>query len=283
MTATPRPWTIRGSEAFDIHSTAIGDTLSIGVWRPDPQILAAFGKTVERFGIVYLLDGTLALGPAATTCLLQLADLIRPGFPPLLLVGIDYPEGRPNARTRDYTMADAVAESFRAVVGTGPENTPGGAERFLTFLETELDPLIRSRYPTTNEPAGILGDSFGATFTFFAFLRQSPLFNRYWLGSPGLMTTETDYIARLEPVLQGSLVHDTRMFLSLGELEASGGIWFYEDLGKNYQRLTDLLTARPNSRLTWAAKTYPGHTHTTVLAPALSDALLYLYGAHFPG
>jgi predicted alpha/beta superfamily hydrolase len=274
-------WPLRGSESFEHRSTAIGDTLSIGVWRPDPAFLARLGRSVE-LDVVYLLDGTLALAPAATTVTLQLADLIRPGFRPLLLVGIDYPEGRPNARTRDYTMADAIPEAVRPMLGTGPEATPGGADRFLEFLETELDPLIRSRYPTSAAPAGILGDSLGGTFTFYAFSKQSRLFDRYWLGSPSLMTTETDHVARLERVLEGPLVHDTRMFLSLGELEATGGIPYYEDMGRNFSRLVDLLARRPNPRLTYRAKGYPGHTHTSVWSLALCDALLYLFGSHVP-
>jgi hypothetical protein len=44
-----------------------------------------------------------------------------------------------------------------------------------------------------------------------------------------------------------------------------------------------VLEAKRNPRLTWRSKQYPGHTHTTVLAPALNDALLYLYDPHFPG
>lgn len=276
------PWTLRGSESFEHRSTAIGDTVSVGVCRPDPTFLTRLGRQAEPLEIAYVLDATLALAPAAVTATLKLADLVRPGFPPLLLVGIDYPEGRPNARTRDYTMTDSVPESMRAMLGTGPESTPGGADRFLEFLETELDPLIRSRYPTTDRPAAILGDSFGGTFTFYAFLRQSRLFDRYWLGSPGLLTTDTDYVAKLEPVLEGQLVHDTRMFLSLGELEASGGVPFYEDMGRNFARLVELLERRPNPRLTYRAKRYPGHTHVTVVPPALNDALLYLFAAHVP-
>lgn len=114
-------------------------------------------------------------------------------------------------------------------------------------------------------------------------MRQSRLFNKYWLGSPGLFTTDTDYLDQVEKVVAGGLVHDTRMFLSLGELEASGGVDMYEDMGRNFSRLVGVLANRPNARLTHQSKRYPGHTHTTVFAPALNDALLYLYGRHFPG
>ena len=279
-----KPWPVRGAEAFELESKEVGDTMAVGVWQPDPQFLAARGVAAGgKLDVVYVLDGSWALGVAATVCTLELADLVRPGFPPLLLVGVDYPEGRPNARSRDYTMKDSVPKAMAQGLAANPTTAPGGADKFLAFLEKELDPLIRSRYNAKPGPAGILGDSFGGTFTFYAFLKQSPLFNKYWLGSPGIFTTDTDYIARVEKVVAGTLVHETRMFLSSGELEARGGISFYEDMGRNFARLVGVLDQGRNSRLTYRSKQYPGHTHTTVLAPAINDALLYLYGPHFPG
>jgi len=279
-------WPLRGSEAFELESKAVGDRFSIGVWRPDPQMLAMRGVSItEDPHLVYVLDGSWALGIAAAFSTLQLVDLIKPGFPPLLLVGIDYPEGRANSRSRDYTMVDAVSDEnpLLAPMFANPLTRPGGADRFLEFMETELDPLIRSRYGVKGKTAGILGDSFGGTFTFYAFLKQSRLFDRYWLGSPGLFTTRTDHMAPLESMLANNLVHETKMFLSLGELEAAGGVDFYRDMGRNYFRLLEVLAKAGNAGLTYRAKLYPGHTHTTILGPAMNDALLYLYGPHLPG
>lgn len=279
-----KPWPVRGSESFEIESKEVGDTMAVGVWQPDPAFLAARGVAAgAKLDVVYVLDGSWALGIAAALSTLQLADLIRPGFPPLLLVGVDYPEGRPNARSRDYTMKDSVPKAMAQALAANPATAPGGADRFLAFLEKELDPQIRSRYNAKPGPAGLLGDSFGGTFAFHAFLKQSPLLNKYWLGSPGLFTTDTDYIGQVEQVVAGSLAHETRMFLSFGELEASGGVAFYEDMGRNFARLVGVLDKGKNPRLTFRSKYYPGHTHTSVLAPAINDALLYLYGSHFPG
>ena len=180
-------------------------------------------------------------------------------------------------------MKDSVPKAMGQALAANPATAPGGADKFLGFLEKELDPLIRSRYSVKPGPAGILGDSFGGTFTFYAFLKQSPLFHKYWLGSPGIFTTDTDYLAQIDTVVAGTLVHETRMFLSSGELEAHGGVSFYEDMGRKFDQLVGVLDQRRNGRLTYRAKRYPGHTHTTVLAPAINDALLYLYGPHFPG
>jgi predicted alpha/beta superfamily hydrolase len=155
---------------------------------------------------------------------------------------------------------------------------PGGADKFLAFLEGELDPFIRSKYNTTNKPAGILGGSFGGTFTFYAFLKQSRLFDRFWLGSPGILTTDTDYVAKFAALLKGKLAHPSKMFLSLGSRELNGGLDLYEDVGRNFTRLVSALNRTPNDRLDWTSKIYDGRTHTSGFAPSLTDALLYLFG-----
>ena len=282
VTPSNAPWPLRGSQSFVMDSDSIGDRLAVGVWQPDTAFLALAGRDAEMppLDVLYVLDGSWALAVAATICQLQLVDLVKPGFPPLLLVGVDYPEDQPNARTRDYTHTDLATPLQPGDLP--PEQTIGGADHFLRFLEEELDPFIRERYDVSDGPAGILGDSYGGTFTFHAFRRQSKLFDKYFLGSPGLFATGVDYIGEVRKLLEGELVHDTKMYLSFGAMEANGGISFYEDMGRNYNSLVSVLHSTPNDRLTFTSKMYPGHTHTTILAPAINDALLYLYGPHLP-
>jgi hypothetical protein len=274
---TGQPWPLRDTESFEYHSKAVGDKMAVGVWSPPAGLPGGAAADKKPLDVVYVLDASFTLGITATICMLQYADLIKPGFAPVLLVGVDYPVGASNARTRDYTMADSVPSSLLERFPKTPEMTPGGADKFLAFLEQELDPFIRANYNTTNRPAGILGDSFGGTFTFYAFLKQSKLFDRYWLGSPGIFSTPTDYVGKFAALLKGKLAHPTKMFLSVGSLEQNGPIDFYEDLGANFNRMVSVLNKTPNDQLTWASKIYDGHTHTSVVAPALSDALLYLF------
>jgi predicted alpha/beta superfamily hydrolase len=269
------PWALRNSEAFEYHSKIVGDTMAIGVWSPPVEMLARSKQQNTPLDIVYVLDGSFALNMAAGTCLLQYVDLINPGFPPVLLVGLDYPIGAMNARSRDYTMVDSVYPPLLPALKDIPQ--PGGADKFLAFIEQEVDPYIRANYKTSNKPAGLLGDSWGGTLAFYAFLKQSKLFDRYWLGSPGIFTTSTDYVAQFEARLKSKLVHPTKMFLTIGSGEVSGGVEMYEDMGRQFKRIQAALEKVPNDRLAWSSKIYEGYTHTSVVAPALNDALLRLY------
>ncbi|WP_129778309.1 alpha/beta hydrolase [Peristeroidobacter soli] len=276
---TGQPWPVRNTDAFEYQSRAVGDKMAIGVWSPPKTLphIAPLGDN-PPLDVIYVLDGSFALNMSAAICMLQYADLINPGFPPVLLVGVDYPVGQPNARTRDYTMVDAVPASMKGGLSTTPATTPGGADKFLAFLEQELDPFIRSRYNTLKKPAGILGSSFGGTFTFYAFLKQSRLFDRYWLGSPGIFSTDADYVGQFETLLKGKLAHPTRMFLSAGSRELNGGVALYEELGQHFNRTISALNRAANDKLEWRSRIYDGQTHTSVFAPALNDALFYLLG-----
>ncbi|MEM1142789.1 MAG: alpha/beta hydrolase-fold protein [Pseudomonadota bacterium] len=274
------PWSVRNTESFAFHSKHVGDTLAVGVWQP-PKLFAdmlEFGDT--PMDVVYLVDGSFALGAAAGISSLGYADQLKPGFPPLLLVGIDYLEDKPNARTRDYTHTDLAVPLTPG--DTRPEDTIGGADKFLRFIEEELDPMIRSRYNVSDRPAGILGDSYGGTFTFHAFRRQSKLFNKYFLGSPGLFDTSVDYIGDIATLLEGKLARDTRMYLTFGALEMNGGVAIYEEMGRNFNRLVSTITTAKNPQLEYVSRVYPDHTHTTIVVPAYNDAMLYLYGPHLP-
>ena len=93
-------WPLRDSEAFEVHSKAVGADMAIGIWSPSAEHFARFGQGNPALDIVYVLDASFMLGMAAGNCMLQYADLINPGFAPVLLVGLDYPIGQTNARSR---------------------------------------------------------------------------------------------------------------------------------------------------------------------------------------
>lgn len=87
--------------------------------------------------------------------------------------------------------------------------------------------------------------------------------------------TSADDIGQVEERLKQPLVHPTKMFLSTSSLEINGGNAVYEDLGRSYNRLTKALE-KSGVDLGWKSPIYDGYTHTSVFAPALNDALIYL-------
>ena len=191
------------------------------------------------------------------------------------------PEGQPNARTRDYTHTDLATPLQEGELP--PEQTIGSADNFLRFLEEELDPFIRARYDVSDRPAGILGDSYGGTFTFHAFRRQSKLFELVLFSavrgcSPPASTTS----GRCGSCLRASWHTTRRCTFRSAPWRPTAGVSIYEEMGRNYNSLVSVLNSTPNDGSRSHRRCIRGHTHTTILAPALNDALLYLYGPHLP-
>ena len=152
----------------------------------------------------------------------------------------------------------------------------GGAAEFLRFIEDELHPRIVGDYRVETEGTGFLGDSFGGLFTAYAFQQRSPVFDRYWMGSPGLLPAD-ELLDGLPAAIAQGFERDTRVFVTMGELEETGAVGIYNDLAVGTRRLLDIFEANPAENLTVTSRVYPDATHITTVPPALTDAFTALF------
>ena len=267
------------SEQFELRSEKIGEDFLIQVGLP-----ASYGRGEKRYPLVYMLDSNIFFGTVTEIARLLPNDLIEPGMPEVIIVGIGYvkAEWMGGLRTRDLTPEGSVPQSYHDTTDRNwPfKQTSGGADEFLAFIEAQLDPIIRERYRTNGEKAGILGDSFGGLFTYYAFLQQSPLFDKYWLGSPGLIQEDTRLLDDLPALLKETDFKGQRVYISLGERELSHS--FYGVLGRNYATMVGIFEANPGKNLTVKSQVFPGTTHVTVIPSAVTKALTYLWRPSTP-
>ena len=271
----PSAATLIGTEQFSLSSKAVGDDFLIQVRLP-----MGYGSTDTKYPLMYVLDGNLYFG--MTYGMLGLMG-IGGGFN-LIAVHIGYPRlsDAMFLRTRDLTPADSVDQAFldQSTQQAGYEVTAGGAEAFLRFIETELDPHIRERYRIDGDKAAILGDSFGGLFTYYAFLKQSPAFDRFWLGSPGLIQPDSKLLRDLPALLQKGGLSGQRVYISLGERELLDP--FYSTLGANYLEMVKIFEANPAEGLSVHHQIYPGRDHLTVIGDAMMQAMIFLYHDKWP-
>jgi len=71
----------------------------------------------------------------------------------------------------------------------------GGAEKFLSFLKTELIPYIDKTYPT-NGTNSLYGHSYGGLFSMYAFLAEPELFECCFATDPSFWWNN-DYVIKL--------------------------------------------------------------------------------------
>ena len=264
------------TESFEMYSSSVGDRFLVQVALP-----VSYSGGDQRYPLVYSLDAHTMFGTASEAAWLMTRDLIRPGYPEVLLVGIGYPDPLMGSllRVRDLTPVGSVPPYFEKtyIEQYGVAAQSGGADNYLRFIQEELNPVIQERYRTTGDTAGILGASFGGLFTFYAFLKRAKLFDRFWMGSPGVFDIGEQYLDELPKVLERGIERETRVYLSLGALEETADFEPYKLLSKSYHRMVKTFDQYPQDSLTVKADRFDDETHTSVLGLAMTRSLRFLY------
>ncbi|WP_414857641.1 alpha/beta hydrolase [Burkholderia sp. IT-111MI5] len=115
-----------------------------------------------------------------------------------VVIGIGYPVDGPYdmaARADDYTLAPLP--NSRGVV----------ADRFLDFIEHDVQPWLARQLPVDPERQTLFGHSYGGLLTLYAMLTRAHLFRRYvaaspsiWWGERALLPYADRFAAQIAPL-----------------------------------------------------------------------------------
>ena len=155
-------------ESFTLHSSTLGETRRVNVYRPPGPDVAT-----DRLPVLYVLDGGIAEDfphVAADVDAAIRADEMQP----IWLVGIENTE-----RRRDMTGPTEV-DSDRQIAPR-----VGGSAAFRAFLREELLPEVARRFPVGSERA-IIGESLAGLFVLETFFEEPELFSISIALSPSL-------------------------------------------------------------------------------------------------
>jgi predicted alpha/beta superfamily hydrolase len=205
-----RPYTLPGSEVHRIASRAVGDTFEISVALPPD-----YGESERRYPVVLATDADLAFAAEA-----QIARLMQFGgeAPAFILVGVGYGDFDVALRKRRRDLTPTVDGSSAACAAPG---ACGGAERFVTFIQSELLPFVEGRYRIDREDMTLLGNSLGGLFDCYVLLRHPGLFRRYLVGSP-TVTWDGGWALKAAPEATPGPALETRVFVGVGGDEGDG-------------------------------------------------------------
>lgn len=155
--------------AIKYYSKTVKDTFSIFISLPSEYD----SKKNIKYPVIYLLDANLYFDTIATT----LKNYSKNGMlPPAILVGIGYNdiETMDSLRSRDYTYPTAIPEYEMTVSGK--------ADKFLSFINTELVPDIDVKYSVDKNSRMLVGHSLGGYFTIYALLQNLLTKNNIFFG-----------------------------------------------------------------------------------------------------
>lgn len=237
------------------HSQIIDDDFYLYISFPDD-----YDKSDKKYPVLYLLDGDVAFGMAASIArYLQFGNTI----PELVIVGIGYgalKKNEGNMRSRDYSIS-----SKRGRTGTG------GAPEFREFLKEELIPYMESTFRTSPNDRTISGYSLGGLFAIYTLFTEPALFEHYIIGSPHLSWDEYRIFNVQEEAFENMDDIEAKVFISVGSEEDE------EKYFNPIDEMVTLIDEKGYKSLKMETKVFDGGTHIICPPEALAYGLVSVF------
>ncbi|NVK85141.1 MAG: alpha/beta hydrolase [Cytophagia bacterium] len=158
-------------ETLTISSDILAESRSINIYLPDSYKT----NSENTYPVIYLLDGS------RDEDFIHIAGLVQFGsfswinmLPESIVVGIANVD-----RQRDFTFPTQNAQDKKDIP------TSGQSEKFIKFLEQELQPFISSNY-RTSEVQTLIGQSLGGLLATEILFKHPDMFDNYIIVSPSL-------------------------------------------------------------------------------------------------
>lgn len=233
-------------QLYQLNSQALAEDRSYRVALPASYRWA----TNRRYPVLYVLDGGQRFNHTAAT----VEALAASGdIPETIVVGID--SGA--SRTRDFTPTN-----WEAIVGGG------GADKFRSFLSTELIPAIEKEF-RSNGYRQISGHSLGGLYVLYNLSAEPALFQAYTAIAPNLEWDKN----LAQRILQKTFEADSTIkgFAYIARADDSGQAL------ADFEAVADTFKNKAPAGLRWQASAFAEETHTSVPLLAQIEALRRLY------
>ena len=231
-------------QKITIQSKVLSEARNILVRLP-----ASYTTSERPYIVLYMTDGDRQLPHTAST----IDFLVREGrMPEVIMVGISNTD-----RTRDLTPTHVEAPVF----GTNRFRTPtsGGADNFLSVIESELIPYIEKNYRT--RPYRVFaGHSFGGLFAMHALFARPKLFNALIAVSPTFEWDDTYINRRAGEFVKANREASNTVVVTMGD---EGEI-----NDRELDRFRKLMESTAPTGFEWSAIRFDDEDHGSVVMPS---------------
>ncbi len=206
-----------------------------------------------KYPVIYLLDGS------ADEDFIHVAGLIQflnfpwvNTLPKSILVGIANVD-----RKRDLTFPTTIEKDKKAFPTTGK------SEKFISFIELELQPLINRTYKTTSTKT-IIGQSLGGLLATEVLFKKPKLFTNYIIVSPSLWWDNESLLSTHPNILNSNFTTPTSIYIAVGKEEK-----IMED---DVKKLVSILKKQPGKNITVNFEYFTDENHASILHNAVYKA-----------
>jgi predicted alpha/beta superfamily hydrolase len=252
-----KPTEIKDTEPFSfgvidkIQSTELAESRTLNIYLPE-----GYNKdSATLYPVVYLLDGSANEDYphiAGLVQFLNMSDLM----PKTIVVGIANVD-----RKRDFTFPTTIAADLKDYPTTGK------SEKFMAFIEKELQPYIQKKYKVSAAKT-IIGQSLGGLLVTEILARKPHLFDTYIIVSPSLWWDNQSLLLKLPEYLKTTPCQNKKIYLAGGNE--------HPVMVKDTKALAECLEKNisPNSKLLY--KYFADENHATILHTSIYAAFILL-------
>jgi predicted alpha/beta superfamily hydrolase len=265
MTATINA-SIPGTEVRTITAHSNKQEYRISVALP-----SSYAAHLDRsYPTIYLTDAFFYFG--MVTELTRIMALCEE-FPETIVVGIGYSIDKPLAeatkevqrlRIRDLSPVHDPAYS-------SDEEPGGGAPAFLTFVQSELIPLVEQEYRADAAARVLAGHSVGGLFALYVLLHQPDLFAGYSIASPPLDWADRVIFTYEAALAEGRTSLPVKLYFGIGDHEDPDPT--DSDFYRNFFQFIERLESRNYKGLSLSKHIAENCNHCASTAPTFQAGL----------
>ena len=191
-----QPFTI--GETQTIYSKILGEERILNIYLP-----AYYSDTIS-YPVIYLLDGSADEDFVHVSGVMQFMNMMQI-IPDAIIVGIANVD-----RKRDFCFPTTIEQDKKDFP------TTGGSEKFIQFVESELQPFIENNYPV-NKNKTIIGQSLGGLVATEILFKKPTLFNNYIIVSPSLWWDNESLLNIADSAMANLPAGDMQIYLAVGK------------------------------------------------------------------
>ncbi|HXB43837.1 MAG TPA: alpha/beta hydrolase-fold protein [Puia sp.] len=186
----------------EIQSKELGEKRILNIYLPEGYK----PNDTTKYAVAYLLDGSADEDFIHVVGLYQFNSFKWINrVPKTIIIGIATID-----RKRDFTYPTTVESDRKRYP------TTGHSDKFIGFMEKELQPYIEKKFKT-NSSKTIIGQSLGALLATEILLKKPMLFSKYILISPSLWWDNGSLLKQSTTLLQDSFLQKTDIYIGVGK------------------------------------------------------------------
>jgi predicted alpha/beta superfamily hydrolase len=259
--ATTKPFSLGIID--ELHSNILGEIRGMNIYLPegyDPN-------DTLKYPVIYLLDGGEDEDFIHVVGIVQFNNFPWiDRVPKSILVGIINVD-----RQKDFSFPTTIKDDKEAWPATG------GSEKFIAFIEKELQPYVEKTYHANKERT-LIGQSFGGLLATEILLKKPTLFAKYIIISPSLWWDDGSLLNAPSVIFDEHFQQSTSIYIGVGKEGLTPGARTHVmevDANLLAERLGTAKSKHVNVYLDYL----PEEDHATIGHQAVFNAFRALYPA----